>query len=554
MTSCDAGQLSEEFDFIVVGGGSAGCAAANRLVTRHGATVLLLEAGPDKQSPLAVIPAGTVKMWRGQTGYVGRFHSEPQTGLDGRIVPLEHGSVLGGGSSINMMAYMRGSRDDYAGWSEAAGAGWGWEDLLPYFREQEGNQRFDNESHGGDGPLKVSSPVYRSELSHRFARAMQRMGVPFRADLTDGYLGGVGYSQCTIDGVKRSSAVEAFIDPIRRDNRLRLVTRAFVTRINFQGRAAIGVDYLVDGALRRATARQEVVLTAGAYVTPKLLMLSGIGEASALETLGIPVLADRPGVGRNLQDHHYSVVSAPAPAGSGFYAQDRGFAMIVNGLRYLLFKDGPAAVSGSESMAFLPFEPSSGEVEFQLYCMALMHPTVPAELQTHGLTLLVNLLAPRARGTISLQSADPADTPMIDLGWLVDEEDRQAMLRAFRYARRVLAQPPLSDVLGEEVWPGVKVQSDDDLLAHIRKTLVSNHHPGGTCRMGRPEAPDSVVDARLRVLGVDRLRVMDASMMPVLIRAGTNATAMAVAARGVDLMMAEVANRSPTETFTIHAN
>lgn len=533
-----AAETPDLYDFIIVGGGSAGCAAANRLITRHGASVLVLEAGGHKRSFLASIPAGTVKMWKGQTDYVGRYVSEPQPGLDGRRVPLEHGRVLGGGSTINMMAYMRGSRQDYARWSEAVGGGWGWDDLLPYFRAQEGNERFENDIHGGDGPLKVSNPTHRSELSHRFVKALQTLGLPYSADLTNGTLDGVGYAQCTIGNAKRCSAVEAFIDPIRHDHRLRLITRATVSRVLVEGAVATGVEYQTAEGSKRAMARGEILVSAGTYATPKLLMLSGIGDGAQLREHGLTVVRELPGVGTNLQDHHYAVLSARAAPNVGFHGHDRGLQMLMNGLRYLAFKDGPASASGSESMAFLRFEPSDAEAGFQIYCMALMHPVVPADCQGPGLSLLVNLLAPRARGKVRLRSSDPVDDPAIDLGWLEHEDDRAAMLAAVRRARAVFDQPAFASVLKGEVWPGEAAQTDDDLLAHIRRTLVSNHHPVGTCRMGRAEDPASVVDGQLRVHGVERLRVLDASMMPILPRAATNATVMAVAARGVDLMMA----------------
>lgn len=531
-----------QLDYIVVGGGSTGCVVAHDLIMKSQARVLLLDQGRMGRGQLLRMPAGSFQLMNGRSPYLKQYLSAPQPRLGNRRVPLAQANIVGGGSAINMMAYTRGSRRDYALWDEiSGGAGWSWDDLIPYLRAQEGNQRLDNEAHGGAGPMKVSDPRYVVDMTHHFMRTLQRMGLPYRADLHDGSLGGrdggVGFVQTTTFKGRRCSAADAFLAPILDHPRLTVLTEARATRVLLAGERATGVEYLRAGRLETAAAAREVVLTAGALVTPKLLMLSGIGPAQELARHGIALRRDLPGVGRNLQDHAVVAMTATTEKGLGYSGEERGPRMVLNALRYLLFRDGPVASNGSESMAYVRVDDREPEPDLQLYCVSILSPHIRAAGGAHGVTLLANLLRPRSRGTVTLASADPADDPVIDLNWLSDPDDVATLVKGLRYLREVLNGEPLASIVHEELFPGAAADTDEALAEIVRLTAGTNYHPCGTCRMGRETDGMAVLTPDLRVKGVEALRVLDASMMPNIISTNLNATAMAVAAKGVDLMV-----------------
>lgn len=528
---------SENYDYIVVGGGSAGCVTANRLVSDHNARVLLLEAGVADEHPFIKMPAGTFKIMLGNTPFLKRYESDEQPTLGSRKLTISQASVLGGGSSVNVMAYVRGSKTDYERWAQVTGGAWSWDNLLPIFKRQEGNCRFDNASHGGDGPLKIDNPIASPKCSALFVRTLQRLGLDYRDDFNTGELTGVGFLQATMHEAQRCSAADAFIKPIANDPRLTLRTSAEVNRVLVEQGRAVGVEYNFKGKARSAAADKEIILTAGALVTPKILMLSGIGPRDHLLDKNIECLVDSQGVGRNLQDHCITSLTATINGPYGFFGQERGIRAVINYLRYKAFRDGPVASNGADVWAFLNLDDSSAEPDIQLYCLPIMWATGDETPATHGITLMAGLLRPNSRGRVQLQSSNPQAPMSIDLNWLSDPEDERRMLQALKYMRSVIAAQPLASIVTEERSPGIHASSDSDLLNHLRASLQTNHHPAGTCKMGADDDPLAVLTPDLRVRGVEGLRVFDASIMPEVVSANTNAAVMAIAERGVELMM-----------------
>lgn len=448
----------ERYDYIVIGGGSAGCVTGGRLVREFGARVLLLEAGPSDAHRLIDMPAGFVKLLFRPSPFVTVYEFEAQPSLDGRSVSIMQGHVLGGGSSVNAMTYTRGVPADYAKWNDATGAtGWEWDSLLPYFRKQEGNQRLNNAVHGIDGPLKISDAHHPiCDASRAFLHTLQGMGVVFTSDVNGGIQEGVSLVQSTTYKGKRCSAARAFIDPVRSDRRLTLKCNTVATRLLFDGGRVVGVEY-VEGkrrSIEKAYANNDVVLTAGAYASPKLLMLSGIGPAEHLATLGIEARVDLPGVGQNMQDHHSVSLVARTNGAYGYFGEDRGQRMLKNGLQYLLFGSGPVASTSSEVMAFVKTQDADGEPNLQLYCAPVMVPTpllLPPEAD--GLTLIANLVTPRSRGSMRLRSSDPIAPPIIEPNYFADPRDLRALVDGVRYLREIINAAPMNWLVDQTSRP-----------------------------------------------------------------------------------------------------
>lgn len=530
-----------DFDFVVVGGGSAGCVTAARLVQDFGAHVLLLEAGVPDRDPLIHMPAGFSKILSRPGKHLVSYTSEPQPSLDSRAVVIEQASVLGGGSSVNAMTYTRGTRADYDGWNAALGgnAGWGWDDLLPHFIRQEGNQRLGLPLHGTDGPLKVSDAHHPpTDASRAFLLTLQAMGLVYSADINSGDERGATYIQSTTYRGRRCSAAQAFIAPLRGDPRLTIKYRANATRILIEGKRAVGVEYSIGGKVERAMARSEVVLTAGALISPKLLMLSGIGPAGMLKQHGIDVVVDLPGVGSNLQDHNDARLPVSTTRNFAYTGEDRGMRMLINGLQYMLFRSGPVCSTGSEVTAFHnPVDPGA-DPTIQFYCMGVIYPGPEHKgPPPSGVTLIANLIAPKSRGRVGLRSSNPSDPPLIEPNWLSDPSDVTALVGGVKLLLEAARTAPFSHMVSEVLAPAPDTRSDEALAAFCRSVTATNWHPAGTCRMGRDDDETAVLNASLQVRGIDGLRVFDCSMMPKIISANTNAPIMAIADRGVDLMM-----------------
>lgn len=533
------------YDYILAGGGSSACVAAMRLVRDHGARVLLLERGPSKYAWLMRMPAGYMK-YLGREDFLEMHRTAAQPRLGGRAPIVPQAKVLGGGSSVNAMVYMRGQREDYDHWDAFLGgnSGWSYADLLPHFRSLEKNRRFNNEYHGTGGSLLVSDPGQLCEMTEDFILAAQGCGIPFNPDFNGARQSGVGIMQHTmgkVDGrMRRSDAVHAFLSQVIDDKRLAVVTDALVMRVLFEGNRAVGVEYRHDGKKVEAWAAQEVLVATGTYNTAKLLMLSGIGPADHLKQHSIEVKADLPGVGQNLQDHHEVPVIATTRRASGYFGEDKGWPMIRNGLQYMLFGTGPVTTTGIESCLF--YDPDGGErPTIQLYCAPIVYldRDITDMKATHGVTLTSCLLRPKARGSVRLQSADPLAQPVVDSNFFGDPDDLRLTIASMRFARRLLATDPVASNIRQELLPGSGALSDQQLAAFCAKTVKTNYHPSGSARMGPDGDPLAVLDTKLRVRGVQGLRVIDCSAIPFIPSGNTNAAALAIGDKAVAIMMNE---------------
>ena len=524
------------FDYVVVGGGTAGCVLANRLTADARTRVLLLEAGPVDRSPWIHIPIGYGKTMF-DPRYNWGFETEPEPGMDGRRLYWPRGRGLGGSSSINGLIYIRGQPEDYDRWLAQGSAGWGWNDVLPYFLRMERNSRGASALHGGDGPQWCSDIGRRHELMEAVIAGARELGVPRNDDFNGERQEGVGYYQLfTRRGLRCSTAV-GYLRPARRRANLHIRTDAQATRVVFEGAKAVGVEYRQGGALRVAKAAREVILAAGAVQTPQLLQLSGVGPAALLQRFGIPVVADVPGVGENLQDHLQLrliyKVSKPITTNDDLRTLV-GRARI--GLEWLLFRRGPLAVGINQGGLFARLLPGADTPDIQFHFGTLSADVAGgAPHPWSGCTFSVCQLRPASRGSIRIDSADPFARPSIRPNYLTADIDRRYAVEALRYARRLAATSALAPYLSAEYRPGPEVASDEALLDFARRHGQTIFHPVGTCRMGSDAA--SVVDPALRVRGVSRLRVVDASIMPTLVSGNTHAPVVMIAEKAAEMIL-----------------
>ena len=532
--------MSNGWDYIVIGAGAAGCVIAARLLELEGARVLLLEQGRRDTNPLLRMPAGFIKMINGHRD-VAIHESVPQPALGGRVQTVPQGVVLGGSTSVNAMVYMRGRKAEYDHWADMTGdPGWGWDSMLRHFMRHEGNRRLNNEYHSPDGPLKVSDTNFACEMSYLFLKALQELGHPFAHDFNVGRPSGVGFMQYTIDKGRRCSAVDAHLRPVIDNPRLSVRTGAMAERIEIGAGRAQAVAYRHEGRTKIARAECEVIVTAGAFITPKLLMLSGIGDPDELSEVGIETRVPLRGVGKNLQDHHEVPVFATTRRNLGYFGEDRGLKMLVNGLQYMLFRSGPVSTIGVEATAFvMPDE--TGDPVMQMFCIpsAYLDRDIADLKPTPGVTLNALLLRPKARGWVRLRSSDPCDLPLIHPNFLGHPDDLALEIAGLKFARDILHTQVLAGEIDSEILPGPGCRSEEDLAAHCRRTVKTGYHPVGTCAMGAEDDADAVLTPDLRVKGVDRLRVADASIMPILLSANTNAPTQAIADRAADMIIAQ---------------
>jgi choline dehydrogenase-like flavoprotein len=528
----------EAFDFIIVGAGSAGCVLANRLSARARYRVALLEAGPRDTSFWIRLPIGYGKtMWDPKLNW--RFYTEPEPNLEGRRIYWPRGRVLGGSSAINGLIVVRGQPRDYDHWRDLGNPGWGWGDVLPYFIKLENNSEFgQGQLHGTTGPLRVTSIARRNELIEAFIRAAEACGVSRTVDFNGASQEGAGYYQLTTHNGWRVSAADAYLREAKRRKNLKIFTNAHVARVIIENRRATGVVCLIGKQLRELRAKHGAILAAGAVQSPQLLMLSGIGPAEHLRAHGIPVVIDRPAVGRELQDHLQVRLiyrcTKPITTNDALRSTGGRLGMAVE---WLVRRSGPLAIGINQGGLFTRVLPESRTPDIQFHVATLSADMAGGKVHDFsGFTLSVCQLRPESTGTITLASADPFAAPKINAHYLAAEADRRCTTAAIAFARRLAATAPLSEYVAEEVMPGRKCTGDAELLAFARKHGATIFHPAGTCRMGSDET--AVADPRLRVRGVDGLWVADCSIMPKLISGNTNVPAIMIGEKAADMIVA----------------
>lgn len=524
--------MRETYDHIVVGGGAAGCVTAARLV-EAGRRVLLLEAGHSHRHPLLDMPPGIFKMINGSKFM--RYHrTTPQEHLDGRVHEISQGNVLGGGTSVNAQVYIRGRPSDYEEWDSLlrgnnAGVRWDWQHVLPHFRRMEGNNRLYGERHNNDGPLLVSDPGHIDDLSRWFVQTVQGFGVPFTPDFNGESQRGVGFYQFMNRRGKRSSAAYAFIEPLRSNPLLTVKLNAVVHRVVIQNRRAVGVTYNDGAGERTAFADSEIVVSSGALVTPKLLMLSGIGPADELAAHGIDVVTDLPGVGQNLIDHPEVPILATCNGPYGYFTHTGGWRMLMHGIQFKLFGTGLVTSAGVEAGAFInPLDPDA-EPTIQAFCVPFVYldrDLLQLIKPTYGVTVTTVVTKPKSRGFVKLASSDPAAMPIVSPHLLKHSDDMATMIAGQRFFLRAFQNPPLGDRIDRILRPEPDNLSDGALASHCKKMVKTNYHPAGTARMGADGDRMAVLDAAMRVRGVDNLRVADMSACPNINSGNTAAPAM----------------------------
>lgn len=529
-----AGGRAVAADYIIVGGGSAGCALAARLSEDPDVRVLLLEAGPRDTNPYIHLPVGFAKMTSGRLTW--GLKTAPQVHAGGREILYAQARVLGGGGSINAEIFTRGVPGDYDGWVRDFGCtGWSFRDLLPLFRRMEDNDTLAGEWHGIGGPLGVTTPAAHP-LTRAFVQACQQAGMPYNADFNGAVQAGAGPYQTTIRGAKRCSAAVGYLGRAAGRANLTVRTDARVLRLVISGGAARGVEVLEDGRPAVIEAAREVIVASGAIGSPRLMLLSGIGPADALRALGIPVALDLPGVGQNLHDHYGIDLVYELNGPHSLDKYNRPHWMLWAGLEYALFGKGPVASNIVEGGAFwyADREAPSPDLQFHFLVGAGVEAGVPRIASGAGVTLNSYTLRPEARGSVRLRSADPADMPVIDPNFLGHPDDVRTSVEGVKMSREIMNQPAFARYIRKEHFPGDSVKTDADFADYARRYGRTSYHPVGTCRMGTDAM--AVVDPALRVHGLERLRISDSSVMPRLVSSNTNAPSMVIAEKAADLL------------------
>jgi choline dehydrogenase len=530
------------YDYIIIGAGSAGCVLANRLSTNPSINVLLLEAGGKDSHPLIHVPGGYSMLHHSKVDW-NCYYTTPQKFLQGRKIYHPRGKVLGGSSSTNAMVYVRGQREDYDSWHELGCKGWSYEEVLPYFKQSEHNEQFENEYHAKGGPLNVTEATwYHTQVGDAFIKACVQKGLPLNHDVNGAHQEGAGWLQYTMKKSKRQSTAAAFLKPALKRPNLTIVTGAVCKNLIFQHTRVIGVDFMTQSSKTlTARAKCEVIVSAGAFESPKILMLSGIGSKEELSKHNIELKLELEGVGKNLHDHLFYPVSSLARVRTNNHYVPMHMQALALG-QYYLTKSGPLSIGPLEAVAFFKSTPQETRPDIQFQ----FTPTQPGNdytfdifdiktfPKTNGYTILPTQVRPKSRGTLSLASNDPQAVPIIDPAYLTNEDDRKVMVSACKHALETLNQPAFDAYRINNHMPPSQL-SDDDLLEHIQRSAECVYHPVGTCKMGVDEM--AVVDPTLKVVGTENLRVVDASVMPIISSGNTNAPVIMIAEKAADMIL-----------------
>ncbi len=542
--------MNNEFDYVIIGAGSAGCVLANRLSANAGNRVLVLEAGGSDLRFWIQTPIGYGKtFYDNQVNWM--YMSQADPGLNNRQSYWPRGKVVGGSSSINAMVYIRGQHEDYNDWRDKGNPGWGWEDVMPYFRKSETNSRGGNEYRGDSGPLYVNDPsADYHPLCQTFLKAADEYGLPYNSDFNAKTQEGVGLYQITTKNGIRMSAARAYLKPALRRKNCQLVTHAHVMRILFKGKRAVGVEYQHKGVVKRATANNEVILSAGSVNSPQILQLSGIGPGQLLADHNVNITKALSEVGKNMQEHlgysHYYKSRVPT-LNNELYPW---WGKLRAGMQYMLSRKGPLSLSVNQAGGFFKSNPNRPRPNLQIYFAAITYTTAPPGerplMQPDPWPGFLNSICqcrPTSRGEIEITSSNPFDHPKITPNYLSTAEDIQEMLEGARYIRDMAKTPSLSAIIDKEIKPGIEIDSDEDLLEDIRQRSDTVFHPTSTCMMGSSET-NSVVNNRLKVHGVERLRVVDASVFPNVISGNTNGPTIMVAEKASDMVLEDAKSGS----------